>query len=153
MAFPLDHYIAMPSHYPTPTLPSPSQSSHASIPALDSDTEIYAHLHNTCSPPQVRNRFFDKSLTLSLERNIRAWRNGVQHYGVIAGIDSSAFSEPVVRPLTSEEARVSGGGKGWTRLDWVTDERIEARIREVEGRAQTSVNNSEAGILEFGEIG
>ncbi|KAG1869566.1 hypothetical protein F4604DRAFT_1682122 [Suillus subluteus] len=105
MALSLDHYTAMPSHYPTPTLPSPSQSSHASIPALDSDTEIYAHLHNTRSPPQVRNRFLDNSLTLSFERNIRAWRNGIVFdYGVIAGIDSSAFSEPVARLLTSEEA-------------------------------------------------
>ncbi|KAG1876596.1 hypothetical protein DFJ58DRAFT_865882 [Suillus subalutaceus] len=108
----------MPSHYPTPTLPSPSQSSHASIPALDSDTEIYAHLHNTRSPPQVRNRFLDNSLTLSLERNIRAWRNGIVFdYGVITGINSSAFSEPVARLLTSEEARRDFGIWG----DWISN--------------------------------
>jgi carnitine O-acetyltransferase len=74
-------------------------------------------------------------------------------YGVIAGIDSFAFSEPVPRPLTLEEASVSDDGKGWTRLDWVTDERIEAQIREAEGRAHASISNSEAGILEFGEYG
>ncbi|KAG2347787.1 acyltransferase ChoActase/COT/CPT [Suillus weaverae] len=165
MALSLDHYTAMPSHYPTPASPSSSQSSHASIPALDSDAEIHAHLHNTRSPPRARNRFFDKSLTLSLERNTRAGAMG-EHapvdalvpsiafdYGVVAGIDSSAFSEPVPRPLTLEEARASDGGKGWTRLDWVTDERIEAQIREAEGRAQASINNSEAGVLEFGEYG
>ncbi|KAG1887013.1 acyltransferase ChoActase/COT/CPT [Suillus subluteus] len=165
MALSLDHYTAMPSHYPTPASPSSSQSSHASIPALDSDAEIHAHLHNTRSPPRARNRFFDKNLTLSLERNTRAGAMGehtpvdalvpsiVFDYGVIAGIDSSAFSEPVPRPLTLEEARVSDDGKGWTRLDWVIDERIETQIREAEGRAQASINNSEAGILIFGEYG
>jgi carnitine O-acetyltransferase len=165
MALSLDHHTAMPSHYPTPTSPSSSQSSHASIPALDSDAEIHAHLHNTRSPPRARNRFFDKSLTLSLERNTRAGAMGehapvdalvpsiVFDYGVIAGIDSSAFSEPVPRLLTLEEASVSDDGKGWTRLDWVTDERIEAQIREAEGRAHASISNSEAGILEFGEYG
>lgn len=165
MALSLDHYTAMPSHYPTPTSPSSSQSSHTSIPALDSDAEIHAHLHNTRSPPQARNRFFDKSLTLSLERNTRAGAMGehapvdalvpsiVFDYGVVAGIDSSAFSEPVPRALTLEEDRVSDDKKGWTRLDWVTDEWIEAQIREAEGRARASINNSEAGILEFGEYG
>ncbi|KAG1750829.1 acyltransferase ChoActase/COT/CPT [Suillus lakei] len=165
MALSLDHYTAMPSHYPTPTSPSSSQSSHTSVPALDSDAEIHAHLHNTRSPPRARNRWFDKSLTLSLERNTRAGAIGehapvdalvpsiVFDYGVVAGIDSSAFSEPVPRPLTSEEACESDGENGWTRLDWVTDERIEAQIREAEGRAQASINNSEAGILEFGEYG
>jgi carnitine O-acetyltransferase len=74
-------------------------------------------------------------------------------YGVVSGIDSSAFSEPVPRPLTLEEARVSDGGKGWSRLDWVTDEWIEAQISEAEGRAQASINNSEIGILEYGEYG
>jgi carnitine O-acetyltransferase len=74
-------------------------------------------------------------------------------YGVVSGIDSSAFSEPVPRPLTLEEACVSDDGKEWSRLDWVTDERIEAQIREAEERAQASINNSEIGILEFGEYG
>ncbi|KAG1804982.1 acyltransferase ChoActase/COT/CPT [Suillus plorans] len=165
MALSLDHYTAMPSHHPTPTLPSSSQSSHASIPVLDSDAEIHAHLYNTRSPPRARNRFFDKCLTLSLERNTRAGVMGehapvdalvpsiVFDYGVVAGIDFSAFSEPVPRPLVLEEARASDSGKGWSRLDWVTDERIKAQIKEAEGRAQASINNSEAGILEFGEYG
>lgn len=165
MALSLDHYTAMPSHHSTPTSPSSSQSSHASIPALNSDAEIHAHLHNTRSPPRARNRFFDKCLTLSLERNTRAGAMGehapvdalvpsiVFDYGVVSGIDSSAFSEPVPRPLTLEEARVSDGGKGWSRLDWVTDEWIEAQISEAEGRAQASINNSEIGILEYGEYG
>ncbi|KAG2074286.1 acyltransferase ChoActase/COT/CPT [Suillus decipiens] len=165
MALSLDHYTATPSHYPTPTPLSSSQPSHTSIPELDSDAEIHAHLHNTRSPPRARNRFFDKSLTLSLERNTRAGAMGehspvdalvpsiVFDYGVISGIDSSAFLEPVPRPLTLEEARVNDGGKGWTRLDWVIDEQIEIQIREAEGRAQASINNSEAGILEFGGYG
>lgn len=165
MALSLDHYTAMPSHHSTPTSPSSSQSSHASIPALNSDAEIHAHLHNTRSPPRARNRFFDKCLTLSLERNTRAGAMGehapvdalvpsiVFDYGVVSGIDSSAFSEPVPRPLTLEEARVSDGGKGWSRLDWVTDEWIKAQISEAEGRAQASINNSEIGILEYGEYG
>ncbi|KAG2146165.1 acyltransferase ChoActase/COT/CPT [Suillus bovinus] len=165
MALSLDHYTAMPSHYPISTSPNSSQSSQASIPALDTDAEILAHLYNTRSPPRARNRFFDKSLTLSLERNTRTGVMGehapvdalvpsiVFDYGVVAGIEPSAFSEPVPRPLTLEEARVSDGGKGWSRWDWVTDERIEARIREAEGRAQASINNSDAGILDFGEYG
>ncbi|KAG2051630.1 acyltransferase ChoActase/COT/CPT [Suillus hirtellus] len=165
MALSLDHYTAMPWHYSTPTLPSSSKSSQASIPALDSDAEIHAHLHNTRSPPRARNRFFDKCLTLSLERNTRAGVMGehtpvdalvpsiVFDYGVVAGIDFSAFSEPVPRPLVLEEARVSDSGKAWSRLDWVTDERIEAQIKEAEGRAQALINNSEAGVWDFGEYG
>ncbi|KAG0706775.1 acyltransferase ChoActase/COT/CPT [Suillus ampliporus] len=166
MALSLDHYTAMPCHYPTPTSPSSSQSSHASVPALDSDAEFHAHLHNTRSPPQARNRWFDKCLTLSLERNTRAGAMGehtpvdalvpsvVFDYSVAAGIDSSTFSDPVPHPLTLEETRLRDDDeKGWTRLDWVTDQRIESQIREAEGRAQALINNSEAGVLDFGEYG
>ncbi|KAG2362310.1 hypothetical protein BDR07DRAFT_1484989 [Suillus spraguei] len=130
MALSLDHYTAMPSCYPTPTSPSSSQPSYTSVPALDSNIEIHAHLHNTCSPPQAQNRFFDKSLTLSLEHN-----GIIFDYGVIAGIDSSAFLEPVPCPLTLEEACMSDSGKGWSHLDWVTNEQIEGQIREAEGWA------------------
>ncbi|KAG1876586.1 hypothetical protein DFJ58DRAFT_909822 [Suillus subalutaceus] len=102
--------------------------------------ENYQHLLSL-SPTTASNfRAINESImALSLDHLFSI----VFDYGVIAGIDSSALSEPVARPLTSEEARVSD----------VTDERIEARIREVEGRAQTSINNSEAGMLEFGEYG
>lgn len=163
MALSLDHYTAMPWHYPTPS--SSPQSSHLNIPVLDSDTEIHAHLHHTRSPPLARNRWFDKSLTLSLERNTRAGAMGehspvdalvpsiVFDYGVIAGINSSAFSEPEPLPLTLEEARVRDVGEGWTRLNWVTDERIQDQIKEAEGRAQVLIDDSEAGILAFEEYG
>lgn len=166
MALSLDHYTAMPWHYPTPSSPSPSpQSSHASIPVLDSDAEIHAHLHNTRSPPRARNRWFDKSLTLSLERNTRAGAMGehapvdalvpsvVFDYAVVAGTDSSAFLEPEPLPLTLKAAHVRDVGEGWTRLDFVTDERIKAQINEAEGRAQVLIDNSDSGVLEFGEYG
>jgi len=74
-------------------------------------------------------------------------------YGVVAGIDSSAFSEPTPLPFTLEEQYERGGEKGWTHLDWVTDERIEAQIREAEERAQVLIDNSDAGVLEFREYG
>ncbi|KAG1764675.1 hypothetical protein EV702DRAFT_105574 [Suillus placidus] len=76
MALSLDHYTAMPSHYPTLTSLSSSQSSHTSVPTLDSDAEVHAHLHKTRSPPGARNRWFDKSPTISLERNTRAGAMG-----------------------------------------------------------------------------
>ena len=166
MALSLDHYTAMPWHYPTPSSPSSSsKSSHACVPALDSDAEFHAHLHNTRSPPRARNRWFDKCLTLSLERNTRAGAMGehtpvdalvpsiVFDYGVVAGTDSSAFSEANPLPFTLEEQYERGGEKGWTHLDWVTDERIEAQIREAEERAQVLIDNSDAGVLEFREYG
>lgn len=166
MVLSLDHYTAMPWHYPTPPSSSSSpKSSHSSVPVLDSDAETHAHLHNTRSPPQARNRWFDKSLTLSVERNTRAGAMGehspvdalvpsiVFDYGVVDGIDNSTFSEPEPLPLDLEETRMGHAGEGWTRLDWVTDERIKGQIKEAEGRAQTLIDNSEAGVLEFGEYG
>ncbi|KAG0702786.1 acyltransferase ChoActase/COT/CPT [Suillus ampliporus] len=144
MALSLDHYTAMPCHYPTPTSPSSSQSSHASVPALDSDAEFHAHLHNTRSPPQARNRWFDKCLTLSLERNTRAGAMG----------EHTSYSDPVPHPLTLEETHLRDDGeKGWSRLDWVTDQRIESQIREAEGQAQALIDDSEAGVLDFREYG
>ncbi|OJA19464.1 hypothetical protein AZE42_10737 [Rhizopogon vesiculosus] len=166
MALSLDHYTAMPWHYPSPSSPSfSSQSSDLNVPALGSDAEIHAHLHNTRSPPLARNRWYDKSLTLSLERNTRAGAMGehspvdalvpsiVFDYGVVSGIDSSAFSEAEPLPLTLQEARVTDVGEGWTRLDWVTDERIQAQIKEAEGRAQVLIDDSDARILAFGDYG
>ncbi|KAG1747233.1 Choline/Carnitine o-acyltransferase-domain-containing protein [Suillus paluster] len=166
MALSFDHYTAMPWDYPTPTSLSSSQSSRASVPALDSDAEFHAHLHNIRSPPQARNIWFDKCLTLSQERNTRTGAMGEQtpvdalvpsivfEYSVAAGIDTSTFSEPVPLPLTLEETRLRDDGeKGWTHLDWVTDKRIESQVREAEGRAQALIDNSEAGDLEFGEHG
>ena len=165
MGLSLDHYTAMPSHYPNPSLPTSSLQSSQAVPALDSDVEIHAHLHHTRSPTRARNRWFDKSITLSLERNTRAGAMGehtpvdalvpsiVFDYGVAAGIDSSDFSEPEPLPLSLEEACVRDVRGGWTRLDWVTDERIKAQIEEAEERAQALINNSDSGILEFGNYG
>ncbi|KAG1804547.1 uncharacterized protein BJ212DRAFT_1301914 [Suillus subaureus] len=112
-------------------LPIPT-SLFPNYPSLDSDAEIHAHLHNIRSLPRAWNRFFDKSLTLSLERNTCASVMGerapvdtlvpsiVFDHGVIAGIDSSAFSEPITRPLTSGEARVGILEFGEYGADWIS---------------------------------
>ncbi|KZP25211.1 acyltransferase ChoActase/COT/CPT [Athelia psychrophila] len=155
---------------PTPPSSSPSSSSRTSkskptahAPPADLD----AHLHQIRAPPDARNRWFDKPLTLVVEACARAGAMGehspcdalvpsiVCEYAVVGGIGDAETSDV--------DANVAGGATGtgiksgteggWERLGWVTDGRIERECARVEGEARARIADSDDSGLWFTDYG
>ncbi|KAI0749339.1 acyltransferase ChoActase/COT/CPT [Daedaleopsis nitida] len=130
-----------------------------------SDADLKAHAHNVRSGHGARpgyNRWYDKPFTLIVEANTRAGVLGehspvdalvpsvVADYAVVQGVDEDAFPRPLVASniLLSD---VEDGG--WTRLDWVVDERITTECREAAKRAKAIVDDSDCDELVFDAFG
>ncbi|QRW18264.1 carnitine O-acetyltransferase [Rhizoctonia solani] len=123
---------------------------------------IDAHVRNTSSGLNGLNRWFDKSLTVSVESNGRAGMNGehspcdalipsiIVDYVVAEPIDITAFSE-APQKLGGLEYVGPGEGQGWKHLDWEVDSIIEREIKQAEGRAKAIVEDSDAGQLWYSE--
>jgi carnitine O-acetyltransferase len=121
-----------------------------------------AHVRNTSSGMNGLNRWFDKSLTVSVESNGRAGMNGehspcdalipsiIVDYVVAEPIDIAAFSEGPQK-LGGLEYVGPGEGQGWKHLDWEVDSTIEGEIKQAEGRAKAIVEDSDASQLWFSE--
>ncbi|CAE6408771.1 unnamed protein product [Rhizoctonia solani] len=121
-----------------------------------------AHVRNTSSGTNGLNRWFDKSLTVSVESNGRAGMNGehspcdalipsiIVDYVVAEPIDIAAFSE-TPQKLGGLEYVGPGEGQGWKYLDWEVDSTIEGEIKQAEGRAKAIVEDSDASQLWFSE--
>jgi hypothetical protein len=121
-----------------------------------------AHVRNTSSGVNGLNRWFDKSLTVSIESNGRAGMNGehspcdalipsIMVDNVVAEpIDIAAFSESPQK-ISGVEYVELGEGQGWKSLDWVVDETINEEIRQAELRAKAIVEDSDASQLWFSE--
>ncbi|KAF8699128.1 Choline/Carnitine o-acyltransferase, partial [Rhizoctonia solani] len=123
---------------------------------------IDAHVRNTSSGLNGLNRWFDKSLTVSVESNGRAGMNGehspcdalipsiIVDYVVAETIDITAFTE-APQKLGGLEYVGPGEGQGWKHLDWEVDSIIEREIKQAEGRAKAIVEDSDAGQLWYSE--
>lgn len=143
------------------TIPPSTAEGHTSDahkqPVLD------AHVRNTSSGVNGLNRWFDKSLTVSVESNARAGMNGehspcdalipsiIVDYVVAEPIDVSAFAESPAKLGGVEYVGASEGGEGWRHLDWKIDSTIEEEIRQAEGRAKAIVEDSDVSQLWFSE--
>jgi carnitine O-acetyltransferase len=141
------------------TLP-PSQTSNSDShkqPVLD------AHVRNTSSGINGLNRWFDKSLTVSVESNARAGMNGehspcdalipsiIVDYVLAEPVDVVSFAESPAKLGGVEYVGASEGGDGWRFLDWVVDAGTEKEIKEAEARAKAIVEDSDASQLWFSE--
>ncbi|CAE6415782.1 unnamed protein product, partial [Rhizoctonia solani] len=142
------------------TLPPFTDS--AQIPGEFKKPVLDAHVRNTSSGMNGLNRWFDKSLTVSVESNGRAGMNGehspcdalipsiIVDYVVAEPIDIAAFSEGPQK-LGGLEYVGPGEGQGWKHLDWEVDSTIEGEIKQAEGRAKAIVEDSDASQLWFSE--
>ncbi|KAG9104066.1 hypothetical protein FRC06_005766 [Ceratobasidium sp. 370] len=140
--------------------PSSNQASKADAhkqPVLD------AQVRNTSSGINGLNRWFDKSLTVSVESNARAGMNGehspcdalipsiIVDYVLAEPLDVVAFAESPAKLGGVEYVGPSEGGEGWGLLDWVLDAKIEEEIGGAEARAKAIVEDSDASQLWFSE--
>ncbi|CAE6447104.1 unnamed protein product [Rhizoctonia solani] len=142
------------------TLPPSTNNSQGSDqfkePVLD------AQVRNTSSGINGLNRWFDKSLTVSVESNGRAGMNGehspcdalipsiIVDYVVAEPINIAAFSE-APQKLGGLEYVGPGEGQGWKHLDWEIDSTIEEEIKQAEARAKAIVEDSDASQLWYSE--
>lgn len=121
-----------------------------------------AHVRNTSSGINGLNRWFDKSLTVSIESNGRAGMNGehspcdalipsiIVDYVVAEPIDVTAFDESLQK-LGGVEYVGTGEGQHWKPLDWVVDATLSEEIQQAEARAKEIVEDSDASQLWFCE--
>ncbi|CAE6414425.1 unnamed protein product [Rhizoctonia solani] len=142
------------------TLPPSTNSSQGSgqfkQPVLD------AQVRNTSSGINGLNRWFDKSLTVSVESNGRAGMNGehspcealipsiVVDYVLAEPIDIAAFSD-APQKLGGVEYVGPGEDQGWKHLGWEVDSKIEEEIKQAEARAKAIVEDSDASQLWYSE--
>jgi carnitine O-acetyltransferase len=134
------------------------------LPAMNSPAEIDYHLHNIRSSINARNRWFDKGYTIIVETNTRAGSMGehspvdalvpsiVADYAVSQSIAPEAFSLPEPPSFSfffDRDLDITG----WERLDWVTDEHIEAECIVAESRAGVLIADSDDSVLWFSDYG
>ncbi|KIK80431.1 hypothetical protein PAXRUDRAFT_833536 [Paxillus rubicundulus Ve08.2h10] len=155
----------------TRTPPSVPQS-FSSSPTIPSD--LQSHQYAIRSSPLALNRFFDKPLSLIVERTTRAGAMG-EHSVVDALVPSvvcewgvSGESDTKVRgglcgvPFEINAGEEGRGGSGgveagtgahWTRLDFSTSPSIQTAIENAKRRAEALVVNSDHEVLHFEEWG
>ncbi|QRV75282.1 carnitine O-acetyltransferase [Ceratobasidium sp. AG-Ba] len=149
--------ISLDSYTLPPNAIQPSKPDAHRQPVLD------AQVRNTSSGINGLNRWFDKSLTVSVESNSRAGMNGehspcdalipsiIVDYVLAEPIDTAAFAESPSKLGGVEYVGPSEGGEGWRLLDWVVDKAVEEEIKGAEGRAKAIVEDSDASQLWFSE--
>ncbi|EJD06449.1 carnitine acetyltransferase [Fomitiporia mediterranea MF3/22] len=126
-------------------------------------SELKSHLHNIRSGMNARNRWFDKGITLIVERNARAGMMG-EHSpvdalvpSIVADYSLAADMESDVDwpPLQSFDAAKSENEepRRWQQLGWVVDERLIKECKEAEERAKVLINDSDDDVMWFTEYG
>ncbi|KIJ66998.1 hypothetical protein HYDPIDRAFT_108981 [Hydnomerulius pinastri MD-312] len=167
LTFEVDGHI--PAAPPSPSsLPSPSTTTPPDLPA---------HQSSARSSPSALNRFFDKPLSLIVERTTRAGAMG-EHAAVDALIPSvvcewgvagasgvsfrgglSGVSFERDRPEGKEENNALEGlsevpqSASWARLDFITSPSTQEAIERAKGRAEMLIANSDHEVFYFEEWG
>ncbi|KAF9223779.1 acyltransferase ChoActase/COT/CPT [Gyrodon lividus] len=156
---------------PTPTPASVPQSS-SSLPTVP--TDLRSHQSAIRSSPSALNRFFDKPLSLIVERTTRAGAMGehsvvdalvpsiVCEWGV-AGASGTRVREglagvPFERDADEEERGglgdlEAGTGACWKRLDFATSLSVQAAIENAKQRAEALILNSDHEVSYFEDWG
>jgi len=114
------------------------------------------HLHNTAYGERGHNRWFDKTITVSLESNTRLGMMG-EHSPCDALIPSILGEFCVKEPMILEEFESlpteAKAQTGWRQLVWMTDPQISKECRRVEKEVQLLVDDSDDSQLWFDEFG
>ncbi|KAG8812924.1 hypothetical protein FRC19_002802 [Serendipita sp. 401] len=114
------------------------------------------HLHNTAYGMDGFNRWFDKTITLSVESNTRLGMMG-EHSPCDALIPSILGDYCVEEPMHLAEFEPSNFTSesipGWRRLDWQLDHHITAECQRVAQEAKSIVDDSDDSQLWFQDYG
>ena len=124
-------------------------------------SERRSHLHNIRSGHVAHNRWFDKPITLVVERNSRAGMTG-EHSPVDALVPSIvaeyALAEELdpnwpYMPLDEDGPRDPETPARWQQLNWAVDEHIRREIEAAEDRAGVIIEDSDDNVFWFTDFG
>ena len=114
------------------------------------------HLHNTAYGQCGHNRWFDKTITMSVESNTRLGMMG-EHSPCDALIPSILGDFCVEEPMTVDEhssrPKEVNPGQGFRQLVWKTDSYIESECKRVAPQSRRLVEDSDDSQLWFEEFG
>jgi hypothetical protein len=113
-----------------------------------------AHLHNTAYGCMGRNRWFDKTISFSIETNTRLGMMGehspcdalipsvLGDFTVGVGMDHAFLSQTPTPDL-----------RGWNHLGWDVDDTILKACQRVQEEVKLSIQDSDDSLLWFEEYG
>jgi carnitine O-acetyltransferase len=113
------------------------------------------HLHNTAYGERGHNRWFDKTVAMSVESNTRLGMMG-EHSPCDALVPSILGEFCVNEPMEWDECdpvSLSTKPQGWRQLKWETDSHIIRECRRVEKESRQLVEDSDDSQLWFDEFG
>lgn len=114
------------------------------------------HLHNTAYGQHGHNRWFDKTVTMSVESNTRLGMMG-EHSPCDALIPSIlgdfCVQEPMVIEKDQAQLNPVDSEHGWRQLIWTADSHIESECKRVGAQARYLVGDSDDSQLWFDEFG
>lgn len=118
------------------------------------------HLHNTAYGQNGYNRWFDKTISMSVESNTRLGMMG-EHSPCDALIPSILGDYCVEAPMNLEEFDqastendlLANRESGWRRIAWTTDGYLQSECQRVAEQAQTLVEDSDDSQLWFEDYG
>jgi hypothetical protein len=118
------------------------------------------HLHNTAYGQNGYNRWFDKTISMSVESNTRLGMMG-EHSPCDALIPSILGDYCVEAPMNledfdqtlTENDLLANREGGWRRIAWATDNYLQSECQRVAEQAQTLVEDSDDSQLWFENYG
>ncbi|KIM26272.1 hypothetical protein M408DRAFT_330655 [Serendipita vermifera MAFF 305830] len=114
------------------------------------------HLHNTAYGQRGHNRWFDKTVTMSVESNTRLGMMG-EHSPCDALIPSILGDFCVKEPMAIEEFQTSptqsSSGPGWRQLAWTIDSHIKRECQRVDVQCRQLIEDSDDSQLWFEDFG
>jgi len=113
-----------------------------------------AHLHNTAYGCMGRNRWFDKTLSFSIETNTRLGMMG-EHSPCDALIPSilGDFTVGVDMDPTFLSQSPAPDLSGWSHLGWDADDTILKACQRVQEEVKLSIQDSDDSVLWFEDYG
>ena len=113
-----------------------------------------AHLHNTAYGCMGRNRWFDKTISFSVETNTRLGMMG--EHSPCDALIPSVLGDFTVR-LGMDPAFLSQNPtpdlSGWNHLEWDVDDTILTACQRVQEEVRLSIQDSDDSVLWFEDYG
>ena len=113
-----------------------------------------AHLHNTAYGCMGRNRWFDKTISFSVETNTRLGMMG-EHSSCDALIPSilGDFTVGVGMDPAFLSQNLTPDLGGWNHLEWDVDDTILKTCQRVQGEVGLSIQDSDDSVMWFEDYG
>lgn len=113
------------------------------------------HLHNTAYGQSGHNRWFDKTISISIESNARFGMMG-EHSPCDALVPSELGNYCVEQAIDPTEFQEKGSEMiegSWRKLDWKVDEKLLSECERVSNDAQQLIMDSDDSQLWFSGYG